>query len=92
MSKQIYCQKLKQYGEQLTKAPLAGELGQKIYQNICTAAWQLWLEQQTMLINENRLSLVDQQSKIFLKEECEKFLFSNTSTTPEGFIAPSKEN
>ena len=33
-----------------------------------------WLRHQTMLINENRLSVLDPQAKAFLDEQLEKYL------------------
>jgi Fe-S cluster biosynthesis and repair protein YggX len=47
----------------------------------------MWLSQQTMLINENRLSLADSKSQQFLKEELEKFFFGEGSAPPAEFVA-----
>jgi len=38
-------------------------LGQKIYENISDEAWKMWMSQQTMLINEYRLSPADPQAR-----------------------------
>ncbi|MBT6207686.1 MAG: oxidative damage protection protein, partial [Francisellaceae bacterium] len=68
MPKNIYCQKLKRNAEQLDAAPMPGELGQKIHQLISKPAWESWLTQQTMLINENHLTLTNPEAKAFLRE------------------------
>ena len=76
MSKTINCIKLKQQAEQLDAPPFPGELGERIYQNVSKPAWDMWLGQQTILINEYRLSLIDPKSREFLIQEMEKYFFS----------------
>ncbi len=85
MSKVVFCQKLQQEAEGLDTPPYPGEIGQRIYEHISKAAWQSWLNHQTMLINEYRLSLIDPKSREFLLEEMEKFLFGEGSHTPPDF-------
>ncbi len=86
MSRKIYCQKLHKDAEGFDMPPYPGELGQRIYQNICKEAWKLWLEHQTRLINENRLNLMEIKSRQFLAQEMEKFLFGEGSSNPTGYI------
>ncbi len=81
----VLCKRLKQEAPALEKAPFPGELGQKILDNISKPAWKEWLNHQTMLINEYRLSMIDPKAKSFLKEEMEKFLFGEGSDAPQGF-------
>lgn len=85
MTRIIYCQKLQQEAEGLDTPPYPGPLGQKILENISKQAWQQWLNHQTMLINEYRLSLIDPKSKAFLREEMDKFLFGEGSAKPSGY-------
>lgn len=88
MSKIVNCTKLGKEAEALDRAPLPGEMGQRILNNVSKEAWQLWMQQQTMLINENRLSLIDPTAQAFLKTEMEKFLFEGSNEMPEGFTPP----
>lgn len=81
----INCKKLGKEAEGLTQPPLPGELGQRIYNEISKEAWQLWINHQTMLINEYRLSMIDPKSRAFLLQEMEKFLFGAGSEKPPGF-------
>lgn len=85
MSRLINCAKLQKQLEGLPKAPLPGVLGDKIFQEISKQAWQMWLQHQTMLINEYRLSLIDPKTREFLLTEMEKFLFGEGSEKPPGF-------
>jgi len=76
----VDCVKLKKMADGLERPPYPGELGQRVFENISKEAWQLWLQQQTILINENRLSLADPKSRVFLEEQMVKFLFEGGGT------------
>ena len=86
MSRLIFCKKLNKEAEGMAQPPMPGPLGQKIYDSISIEAWQLWLAHQTMLINENRLSMIDPKARAFLAEEMDKFLFGAGSEKPAGYI------
>ena len=86
MSRMIHCAKLKKDAPALSTPPMPGELGQKIYNEISQEAWEQWLEHQTMLINENRLSMIDAKSRAFLKQEMHNFLFGAGCEKPAGFV------
>lgn len=75
MGNQVKCIKLGQTLEGLDTPPIPGELGQRVFENVSKSAWQQWLQHQTMLINEHRLSLADADTRKFLAAEMEKFLF-----------------
>jgi Fe-S cluster biosynthesis and repair protein YggX len=85
MSRMVHCSKLQKDAEGLDVPPYPGELGQKIFDNVSKEAWQLWLRQQTMLINEYRLSVINPEHRKFLEAEMEKFFFGGGSNMPEGF-------
>lgn len=88
MTRFIYCVKLKKEAEGLAHPPLPGELGQKIFEHISQEAWQLWLQHQTMLINEYRLSMIDPKARTFLLAEMQNFLFGTGSEKPAGYTPP----
>ncbi len=75
MSRTVLCTKIGEELEGLDFAPFPGELGQKVYDSVSKEAWKQWLSQQTILINEYRLSSLDPKAQKFLKEEMQKFLF-----------------
>lgn len=85
MGKIVQCVKLKKEAEGLERAPYPGELGQRILENVSKEAWQMWFQQQTMLINEYRLSPVDPKARAFLEEQMERFLFGDGSGAPVNF-------
>ena len=88
MSRMVECVKLGKQAEGLPRQPYPGELGKRIFENVSAEGWQLWLRQQTMLINEYRLSAMDPKAREFLQAEMEKFFFGEGSSAPEGFVPP----
>ncbi len=88
MSRLVECAKLGRQAEGLERPPYPGELGQRIHEQISREAWSEWLAHQTMLINENRLSPRDPQSRAFLATEMEKFLFGGGVEKPPGYVEP----
>jgi Fe-S cluster biosynthesis and repair protein YggX len=73
---QVFCYKLKKELDALERPPYPGSLGLRIQQEISREAWKLWLKQQTILINEHRLTVTDPKARAFLEAEMEKFFFA----------------
>ena len=90
MSRMVECILLKKQAEGLDRSPYPGELGQRIFDNVSKEAWQQWLAQQTMLMNEKRLSPMNPDDRKFLESEMEKFFFGEGSATVDGYVAPTK--
>ena len=72
----LHCIKLDKDLEGLDRAPYPGELGKRILESVSKEAWKMWLDHQTMLINENNLNLFEASSQSYLKEQMEKYFFS----------------
>jgi Fe-S cluster biosynthesis and repair protein YggX len=85
MSRMVNCVKLNKEAEGLDRLPYPGELGQRIFDSVSKEAWQMWLQQQTMLINEYRLTPFEPKARKFLEEQMEKFFFEGGSGTPVNF-------
>lgn len=75
MSRMVQCIKLNQELEGLDFPPLPGELGKRLYESVSKEAWQGWLNQQTMIINENRLNLADDSARKYLRQQLEYYFF-----------------
>jgi Fe-S cluster biosynthesis and repair protein YggX len=88
MSRVVHCVKLNREAEGLERAPYPGELGRRLYEQVSKQAWQAWLKQQTMLINEYRLSPMDPKARRFLEEQMEKYFFGEGAETPPDYVAP----
>ncbi len=89
MTRMVHCVKLGREAEGLERQPYPGELGKRIFENISKEAWGMWLRQQTMLINEYRLSPINPKHREMLEGEMEKFFFGAGSTQPEGYVPPN---
>ena len=89
MARMVHCVKLGKEAEGLDRPTYPGDLGKRIFENISKEAWASWVQRQTMLLNEYRLSPMDPKARKFLVDEMEKFLFSDESTAPDGFVPPS---
>ena len=88
MSRTVKCRK---YGEELPgleAPPYPGPKGQEIFENVSKKAWDEWQAQQTMLINEKQLSLVDPQTRKYLQQEMDKFLSGEDYDRAEGYVPP----
>ena len=90
MTRKVHCAKLGTEAEGLDYVPYPGELGQRIYDNISAQVWQQWVNHQTMLINEYRLTPVEPKARKFLEDEMEKFLFGEGSEKPKEFVDPNE--
>ncbi|WP_020560977.1 oxidative damage protection protein [Thiofilum flexile] len=85
MTRMVQCVLLKQEAEGLERPTYPGALGQRIFENVSKEGWQKWLRQQTMLLNEYRLSPINPRDRKFLEEEMEKFFFGEGASQVEGY-------
>ena len=86
MTRMVHCQMLGEELEGLAFQTYPGELGMRIFNSISAKAWQNWLDHQTMLINEHRLSPINPEHRKFLESEMEKFFFGEGSAAPAGYV------
>ena len=88
MARMVKCVKLGREAEGLERPTYPGELGKRIYENVSKEAWAQWIKQQTMLINENRLSLADPRARQYLSEQVQKHFFGDGADSASGFVPP----
>jgi Fe-S cluster biosynthesis and repair protein YggX len=88
MARMVNCVKLGREAEGMDFAPMPGELGKRLFENVSKEAWQQWIRYQTMLINENRLNLADPQARKYLAEQVQKHFFGDGAEAVSGFVAP----
>lgn len=86
MTRLVFCRKYQQDLEGLDKPPLPGAKGQEIFDTVSKRAWTEWQEQQTMLINEKRLSLIDPQARKYLAEQMERFFDNQPIEKASGYV------
>ena len=86
MARMVNCVKLGKEAEGLDMMTYPGDLGQRIFEGISKEAWQDWVNHQTMLMNEYRLSPINPKDRKFLEEEMEKFLFGEGASAIDNFV------
>ena len=86
MPRTVFCVKLGRELPGLEKPPFPGELGQRIYEHISKQAYDMWPAESTRIINERGLSMGNPEARKILREQMEKFFFSDmkqpASATP----------
>lgn len=85
MSRVIYCHFLKQDAPGLDFQLYPGELGKRIFNEISKDAWGQWMKKQTMLINENKLNMMNAEHRKQIESEMVKFLFEGQDVTIAGY-------
>jgi len=86
----VHCVKLDQDLPALPAPPFPSELGRRIQTQVSRQAWEMWLEQSKMLINEYRLNLRTPEARQFLMEQCEAFFFGPGSAPPAAYEPPKE--
>ena len=88
MARMVNCVKLGREAEGLDYPPVPGEMGKRVFESVSKEAWKGWQGQQTMLINENRLNLVDARHRKYLAEQVEKHFFGEGADQIQGYVPP----
>lgn len=90
MTRMVFCRKLEKDLEGMAFPPFPGPAGQQLFETVSKEAWQLWLKEQTRIINENHLSVMDPQAQKFLVEQREKFLDNQDYERAKGWVPEKK--
>ena len=85
MSNTIFCKKFKEDLPALQIPPMPGARGQELMSTISQKAWDEWKSHQTTLINEKHLDMSNQESRMWLLGEMEKFFSNEDYEKPAGF-------
>lgn len=91
MSHTVFCRRLKKELPGLTALPFPGPKGQEIYETVSAEAWDAWLQQQTMLINEKQLNMMDKAARKYINEQRDKYLNGEEIEQIEGYVAPDNK-
>ncbi|UCG24186.1 MAG: oxidative damage protection protein [Chloroflexota bacterium] len=90
MTRMVKCVKLGRELPGLEKPPVAGDLGQRIYDNVSADGWNLWKEQVVILINHYGLNMADPRAQEFLNEQMEEFFFGEGAQMPDDWVPPGQ--
>jgi len=90
MAQTVFCRKYQQELEALAFPPLPGPKGQEIQQTVSKRAWEEWQAQQTRLINEKHLNMLDPQAREYLMTQMNHFFDNEETDHAEGYVPPSQ--
>jgi len=85
MARMVFCTRLQKEAEGLRFQIYPGEIGKRIFDHISQEAWSEWQQKQTMLLNEKKLNMMDENDRAFLEQEMIKYLFEGEDVIIEGF-------
>lgn len=88
MNRLVHCRKYGKSLPGLPSAPMPGSVGEDIYEHVSAQAWREWQSLQTMLINENHLSMRDPSARKWLATQRDKFLRNEDYECPAGYVPP----
>ena len=90
MTRMVQCVVLKTEAEGLDAPPHPGDLGQRIFENVSVEGWNKWLQQLTMIINENGLNTADPRALTMIEQHMLGFLFGEGDMAGSGGFQPPK--
>ena len=74
MAGEVTCRRCGQRREALERAPLPGKWGPLILDQTCAACWHEWVEEQTRVINHERLTPAEPEHRALLYQKMKAFL------------------
>jgi len=86
----VQCKKYDKELPALTAPPYPGPKGQEIFDTVSQQAWGEWQTQQTMLINEKQLNMMNAGDRKYLLSEMDKFLNNEDFDKAEGYVPESE--
>ena len=90
MTRMVFCQSLKKEAEGMRFQLYPGDIGKRIFDNICQEAWTNWQKKQTMLINENKMNMMDTNDRAILEKAMVDYLFDGIEPKIEGYTPEKK--
>lgn len=90
MSRMVFCQNLQKEAEGLGFQLYPGEIGKRIFDNICKEAWGNWQKRQTMLINEKKMNMMNADDRAVLENAMVNYLFDGKEPEIEGYTPENK--
>ncbi|MDO8271409.1 MAG: oxidative damage protection protein [Gammaproteobacteria bacterium] len=87
----VFCRKYQKDLPALASPPYPGAKGKEIFETVSRQAWQEWQKQQTMLINEKQLSMMNADHRRYLQEEMDKFFANEQHDVAEGYVPPAQD-
>ena len=86
MARTVQCRKYGEELEGLDAPPFPGPKGLEVFEQVSKKAWDAWLAQQTRLINEKHLNMMEPDARKYLSEQREGFLSGGAADDADGYV------
>ncbi len=87
----VHCVKLDKDLPGLTKPPIIGEIGEKVYESVSKEAFKMFLEHFKMVVNEYRLDLSSPSTDKIFEDQMQDYFFGAGMQLPEEYVPPTEE-
>lgn len=84
----VLCAKVGKVLPRLKRPPFPGPLGQRIFEQVSEAGYNLWEPQATIVMNHYGLSMADPEARRFLMKQMEDFFFGPGAQLPADWVPP----
>lgn len=86
----VNCVKLNKELPGLSNAPIPGELGIQVYENVSKEAFNMFLEHFKMVVNEYRLDLSSPATDKIFEDQMREFFFGEGIKLPDEYVPPTE--
>lgn len=87
----VHCIKLDKDLPGLTKPPIMGEIGERVYESVSKEAFKMFLEHFKMVVNEYRLDLSSPSTDKIFEDQMQDYFFGAGMKLPEEYVPPTEE-
>ncbi len=86
----VHCIKLEKDLPGLSRPPLPGELGEKVYQTVSKEAFKMFTEHFKMVVNEYRLDLTSPSTDKIFEDQMRDYFFGEGVSLPDEYVPPQE--
>lgn len=86
----VHCIKLEKDLPGLSRPPLPGELGEKVYQTVSKEAFKMFTEHFKMVVNEYRLDLTSPSTDKIFEDQMRDYFFGEGVSLHDEYVPPQE--
>lgn len=86
----VHCIKLDKDLPGLSRPPLPGELGERVYKTVSKEAFKMFSEHFKMIVNEYRLDLTSPSTDKIFEDQMRDYFFGEGVKLPDEYVPPQE--